>query len=253
MSHLKLSIVFGALVTVGSLPGCTATTPIVSSTTSQDAARVVPSGDKILSVSFEPRPVDQVEIGDFHFTPGQPAPLHTHKAPVLGYVSKGAIYYQVAGHEPVTLKTGDAFYEPVGPDILHFDNASKTEEAVFTDFNLEQPGEPFIVFPTPPTAKIDRRAFPTTKLNGPIVDRVDVYAETLAPAKEIGPHVHELPVFGYVASGAVTMQLEGGAPQVIEAGHTYAEPNGVRVVAFANASSNEPAKLVNFFFQRDNH
>ena len=52
------------------------------------------------------------------------------------------------------LSEGDAFFEPFGPRILRFDNASATEEAVFIDFNLQQAGEPFIVFEKPLTEKI---------------------------------------------------------------------------------------------------
>ncbi len=221
---------------------------LISATLSNAQAQPVPQGNKIFSVEFAPRPVDQVEIGDFHFTPGQPAPVHTHKAPVVGYVSKGAIYYQIEGQKPQILRTGDAFYEPVGPRILHFDNASKTEEAVFTDFNLEQHDEPFIVFPTPPTAKIDRRAFPTAKLNGSIVDRVDGYAVSLNAGQVLATQRPAMPVFGYVAEGEVTLQIDDGAPQIFRTGQTYYQPAS-SAVTLANASPTQPAKVVNFYFR----
>ncbi len=99
---------------------------------------------KLLTVNFDAREVVKIEAGDFHFVPGQPAPIHTHAAPAVGYVSKGAILYQVEGEKPQLLKEGDAFYEPVGPRILRFDNASKTEEAIFIDFNLQQAGSPLL-------------------------------------------------------------------------------------------------------------
>lgn len=225
----------------------------VTAATAQAATLDGSAPHKIYSARFDPRPVDQVEIGDFHFIPGQPAPVHTHRAPVFGYVSQGAIYYQVAGQEAVILKAGDAFYEPVGPDILHFDNASKTEPAVFTDINLEQSGEPFIVFPTPPTARIDRRALPTTKLAVASVNRVDVYAQTLAPGRHAAAEKPKLPVFGYVAKGRVSFQLAGGARQTLAAGQTFAEPAGVRVERLANASGAEPAEIVTFHLIDDAH
>jgi len=99
----------------------------------------------LLTATFEARQVAQVEVGDFHFLPGQIAPIHTHTAPAVGYVAKGMIIYQVEGGKPQILREGDAFYEPAGPRILRFDNASATEEAIFLDFNLEQAGEPFII------------------------------------------------------------------------------------------------------------
>jgi quercetin dioxygenase-like cupin family protein len=95
---------------------------------------------KILEANFEARQVVQVEVGDFHFTPGQVAPLHTHDAPAVGYVAKGEIIYQVEGEKQILLRTGDTFYEPTDKRILKFDNASATQEAIFIDFNLEQQG-----------------------------------------------------------------------------------------------------------------
>ena len=115
------------------------------------------STSKLLTANFEPRKVVKIEAGDFHFVPGQVAPIHTHTAPAVGYVAKGAILYQVEGEKPQLLREGDAFYEPAGPRILRFDNASATEEAIFIDFNLQQEGEPFIVFEKELTEKIDRR------------------------------------------------------------------------------------------------
>src|ERR1051325_292832 len=54
-----------------------------------------PAPIKLLTARFEARAIHQIEVGDFHFTPGQVAPVHTHAAPALGYVSKGSIVYQV--------------------------------------------------------------------------------------------------------------------------------------------------------------
>ena len=66
---------------------------------------------KLLTANFAPRQVVQVEVGDFHFTPGQVAPIHTHDAPAIGYVAKGMIIYQIEGEKPQILREGDAFYE----------------------------------------------------------------------------------------------------------------------------------------------
>lgn len=204
------------------------------------------SNRKLLSTTFTPRLVDKVDVGDFHFTPGQPAPIHTHAAPVFGYVSKGSIYYQVEGQKPRLLKTGDAFYEPVGPRILHFDNASKTEEAIFTDFNLQREGEPFIVFPTPPTAKIDRRTFPTATLDGSTVSKVTIYAQTLKPNARFAGQTPTAPILYYVASGEVRLQLEGEEVVTYQAGQTFFEPKNKTVTALTNTSATNGAKLIAF-------
>ena len=123
-----------------------ATTVTAASFTGAATASTGDSTVKLLTAHFEPRQVVQVEIGDFHFVPGQVAPIHTHAAPAVGYVAKGQIIYQVEGERQQILSAGDVFYEPVGPRILRFDNASATEEAIFLDFNLEQVDEPFILF-----------------------------------------------------------------------------------------------------------
>ena len=209
------------------------------------AGKADPEKQLLLSVDFAPRTVNQVEVGDFHFAPGQLAPIHTHAAPAIGYVSKGTIYYQVEGMPAQILKTGDAFYEPVGPRILHFDNASQTEEAVFTDFNLEQEGEPFIVFAKPPTEKIDRRTFPTAKIGGLKVTKAEAYAQSLNAGKT-SVLSGEVPVVGYVAEGTVTIKIGDAAPQEIEQGHNFYVPGGANAkLSTASAS----AKIVSFYMR----
>lgn len=188
-------------------------------------AASVPAGQLLLDVDFAPRDIAQVEIGDFHFRPGQVAPIHTHAAPAIGYVSKGTIYYQVEGMPAQILKAGDAFYEPVGPKILHFDNASKTDEAVFTDFNLEQAGEPFIKFDRPPTEKIDRRSFPTAPIVAAQVGRAVAHAIDIAAQKPLVRNF-EGAVVGYVARGSVVLTVDGGTRQLIAQGRSFAAPAG---------------------------
>jgi len=182
----------------------------------------------LLSVEIEPRIVDLVEIGDFHFLPGQVGPTHTHDAPVFGYVSQGTIHYQVEGQAPQILKTGDAFFEPSGPRILHFDNASDSEVAVFTDFNLQQEGEPFIRFEEPLTEQIDRRSFPTAELDGVTVSKIEAYSETYAAGERI-TKTATMPIFGYVASGTVTISVNGRDPQIIPQGKSFFRPASAEV------------------------
>lgn len=209
------------------------------------AAQAEPSEKaiKLLTATFEPRQVAQVEVGDFHFKPGQVAPIHTHRAPAVGYVAKGAIIYQIEGEKPRILRTGDAFYEPAGPRILRFDNASATEEAIFLDFNLEQAGEPFIVFEEQPTQAIDRRALPTTDLGGRTVDHVDIYSRELHPSQRLKLDNRE-PTLGLVAEGVVELRIEGESTQRIVAGGSFALPTAGSQAVIVNASSEVPAKVI---------
>lgn len=200
---------------------------------------------KLLSVRFEAREVVKIEAGDFHFVPGQLAPIHTHAAPAVGYVSKGAILYQVEGEQPQLLKEGDAFYEPAGPRILRFDNASKTEEAVFIDFNLQQAGEPFIVFEKELTEHIDRRTLPTLILEGKKIDQVDIFVSQLAPTDKENI-VNSKPTVAYVAEGVVLVKIKGQKTQRVEAGASFSVPGNQEAAIVINASNEVAAKVIAF-------
>lgn len=200
---------------------------------------------KLLTANFESRQVVQVEVGDFHFKPGQIAPIHTHTAPAVGYVAKGEIIYQIEGEEPRILREGDAFYEPAGPRILRFDNASATEKAIFLDFNLERVGEPFIVFEQPPTEAIDRRTLPTIDLGGKSVDQVDIYASKLQGRGTMKLDTHE-PTLGLVAEGIIELQIKGKATQRIVAGGSFSLPTADSQATIVNVSSEGPVKVITF-------
>jgi quercetin dioxygenase-like cupin family protein len=204
------------------------------------------SSRKLLEQKFDARPVQQIEIGDFRFAPGQLGPRHSHLAPVFGYVSKGSIYYQVEGQQPVILKEGDAFFEPAGPAILHFDNASKTEEAAFTDINFEREGEPSIVFPTPPTERVDRRSFASTWLKGVHADSMQIVEEHIAPAATVSARVARETVVVYVAQGAVSVAVRGEAPIVYHAGQTFYQPQRSANTRVVNASRTTETTLIRF-------
>ena len=200
---------------------------------------------KLLSANFEARDVVKIEAGDFHFVPGQDAPIHTHAAPAIGYVAKGSIIYQIEGEKPQILRTGDAFYEPVGPRIVQFDNASATEEAIFLDFNLQQEGEPFIVFEKPLTENIDRRTLPTIEPGEVTVDSADIFTTDLANGGKFELK-NEAPTFGLVAEGVVDLLIEGQSPQHIVAGASFSVPVNALKATFVNASSEVPAKVITF-------
>ena len=80
--------------------------------------------------------VSRVEIKQIDFTPGQRTPLHRHPVPVVGYIARGTIEFQIEGGAMQTLHTGDPFFEPVNARILHFDNPSASEPARFIAYYL---------------------------------------------------------------------------------------------------------------------
>ncbi len=224
-----------------------ALTSILAAVLSTGAASAASPGDpiKLLTANFESRAVAQVEVGDFHFVPGQVAPIHTHAAPAVGYVAKGEIIYQVEGEKPQILREGDAFYEPAGPRILRFDNASATEEAIFLDFNLERAGEPFIVFEKTPTEAIDRRSLPTVDLGGKSVGRVDVYTRELPSGASVRLDRQESAV-GLVAEGIVEVAVEDRPPLRIVSGESFSLPAGDSPATVTNSSDEVPAEVVMF-------
>ena len=199
---------------------------------------------KLLTANFASRQVVKVEVGDFHFLPGQVAPIHTHSAPAVGYVTKGAIIYQIEGEKPQILRAGDVFYEPVGPRILRFDNLSATEEAIFIDFNLEQAGEPFIVFEKPPTEAIDRRTLPTTDIKKTNVDQVNFYENNVQPSGTQEIVVSE-PIFGIVAEGVIELRVNGKTKRIV-AGASFALPKAGTEATIVNVSSEITAKVITF-------
>jgi quercetin dioxygenase-like cupin family protein len=199
----------------------------------------------LLTAQFETRKVVTIEGGSFHFVPGQDAPIHTHEAPAIGVVTKGTIIYQIEGGKPLILHTGDAFYEPAGPNIVQFDNASVTEEAIFVDFNLQQKGEPFIVFPEPLTEDIDRRAFPTVDPGEVITSSADINSTFVASGGSFDL-VNNSTTVGVVAEGVVEISIDGKAVQRIAADESFSLTAGDKVAKIVNASSEVPAKVLTF-------
>ena len=202
-----------------------------------------PASEQLLNVAFEPRAVTTMQGGDFHFIPGQVAPIHTHAAPAIGYIAKGQILYQVEGRRPVILSEGDAFYEPAGPRILRFDNASATEEAIFIDYSFQRTGEPFIVFEAPLTEKIDRRALPDVEMNGRVISAVEVNQAEIEPDGQTVLKGRGL-IMAYVAEGVIELRFDGGDFQRYVAGDAIALGAHPDEITFANLSQDVRARVI---------
>ena len=78
-----------------------------------------------------PKSASRIEVQRIDFGPGQKSPLHLHPCPVVGYVVKGSVHFQIEGQEAQTLEAGDAFFEPAQVRVSHFDNASPSEGMSF--------------------------------------------------------------------------------------------------------------------------
>jgi quercetin dioxygenase-like cupin family protein len=90
----------------------------------------------------------EVVMSTVEYPPGGRSAAHRHDANVMVYVLEGSLSMQVDGHDPVTLKPGDTFYE--SPDDVHriSANASKTAPAKFLVVMVKDKDKP----PTRPVA-----------------------------------------------------------------------------------------------------
>jgi quercetin dioxygenase-like cupin family protein len=90
----------------------------------------------VLTALIGDRSVGKVEIKRIDFVPDQKTGLHRHPCPVVGYVAHGKILFQAEGEPPRSLSEGDAWFEPAGSRIVHFDNGSSQDPATFIAFYL---------------------------------------------------------------------------------------------------------------------
>lgn len=94
--------------------------------------------------------VQRARLVRVEMPPGQQAGRHRHPCPVIGCVLLGMIRFQAADAAAQLLAAGDAFHEPAGIVITHFDNASSSEPAVFLACYLLPPGETRLIEMLPP-------------------------------------------------------------------------------------------------------
>ena len=82
----------------------------------------------------------QGALVEVEYAPGAGDKKHYHSGYLFTYVVEGSVIWEVEGQAPVTLKAGDAFYDP--PKRVHnHRNASATQPAKFVAFFIETNGE----------------------------------------------------------------------------------------------------------------
>lgn len=107
-----------------------------------DGDRAPITRQDLLNAVFHESPViDRSRVSRIALAPGQAAARHLHPCHVIGCVLSGTIRFQVADQPATLLAAGDAFHEPQGVHIPHFDNASDSQPAVFLACYLLPPGE----------------------------------------------------------------------------------------------------------------
>ena len=92
----------------------------------------MPKGDK-----------QEVRVLTASFKPGDKTVFHTHRSPVTVYVLEGAFTLEMEGHQPVTVKAGQAMMEPPHVKMTGY-NRSATEPLRVVIFYVSEPDTPFL-------------------------------------------------------------------------------------------------------------
>ncbi|MDP3762347.1 MAG: cupin domain-containing protein [Ramlibacter sp.] len=78
------------------------------------------------------------------------------------------------------------------------------------------------------------------------MQEVRVMTASFKPGDRTVFHTHRSPVTVYVLEGQFTLELEGRAPIVVQAGQAYVEPPNVKMTGF-NRSATQPLHVVIFY------
>jgi quercetin dioxygenase-like cupin family protein len=99
----------------------------------QSGAKSSPAGSPAAPFSHSLPEMDgrqlRATVVEVNYAPGEKDEPHSHPCPVIGYVAKGTIRFQVKGGVETVFKAGESFYEP--PNGVHqvSGNASDKEPA----------------------------------------------------------------------------------------------------------------------------
>jgi quercetin dioxygenase-like cupin family protein len=93
----------------------------------------IPDGAEVMTATLELPPGD----------PGTPP--HRHSGPVYGYVTEGAIVWELEGEPERVIRAGEAFWEP-GGDVIHYQagNALTDAWSRFVVVMVHAPGAPML-------------------------------------------------------------------------------------------------------------
>jgi quercetin dioxygenase-like cupin family protein len=110
----------------------------------------VTSNSTLTSLAHQPLPAvpDSAEVmtGVVELPPGDAGtPPHRHSGPVYGYVTDGAIVFELEGEPERVIHAGEAFWEP-GGDVIHYQagNAVADGWSRFVVVMIHAPGAPML-------------------------------------------------------------------------------------------------------------
>jgi len=81
------------------------------------------------------------------------------------------------------------------------------------------------------------------------VDLADIREEIIPAGQVVPKHLHHFPVLGYVVSGLVLFQIEGGEQMILKEGDAFYEPKDTTILHFDNVSKDEALTFVAFYLK----
>jgi quercetin dioxygenase-like cupin family protein len=85
----------------------------------------------------------EVRVLTVSFRPGERTLFHTHRFPVTVYILEGAFRLELEGHEPITVRAGQAKMMPPNVKMTGYNNSS-TDPLRLIVFYVSDPGMPFL-------------------------------------------------------------------------------------------------------------
>ena len=85
----------------------------------------------------------EVRVLTVNFRPGERTLFHTHRFPVTVYILEGAFRLELEGHEPITVRAGEAKMMPPNVKMTGYNNSS-TDPLRLIVFYVSDPGMPFL-------------------------------------------------------------------------------------------------------------
>lgn len=84
------------------------------------------------------------------------------------------------------------------------------------------------------------------------ITKVEIQEITFPAGQTAPKHLHPCPVVGYIKSGSVLFQVEGGEPMILKEGESFYEPKNVNILHFDNASNDKPMTFIAFYLKEIN-
>ena len=125
-SHPASGLIATMLVTVAVVGGGLTLSPRLSSAHAQSSRAGRPAAPFSHSLPQMDGSHLNAIVVEVNYAPGEKDKPHSHPCPVIGYVAKGTIRFQVKGGPETVYKAGESFYEP--PNGVHQVSANASDQ-----------------------------------------------------------------------------------------------------------------------------